>query len=69
MEGKWVKDNCWKYGFILRYIDGDLQTPGEHTGYIYEAWHIRYVGMEAAKIIYDNNYTLEEYLEEIAKVQ
>ena len=64
-EGKWVKENCWQYGFILRYTDGTLTDPGKYTGYVYEAWHIRYVGREAAKIIYDNNWTLEEYLQAI----
>ncbi len=65
-EGEWVKENCWKYGFILRYTDGTLDTPGAHTGYVYEAWHVRYVGSEAAKIITENNWTLEEYLNEIS---
>ena len=47
------------YGFILRYPKGK-----EHiTGYPYEPWHIRYVGKFVAKIIEENNYTLEEYLE------
>lgn len=68
-EGEWVRNNCWKYGFILRYIDGTLEKAGEHTGYIYEAWHIRYVGKEAAAIICEHGWTLEEYLEEIAKAQ
>ncbi len=61
-EGQWVKAHCAEYGFILRYTDGTLDTPGEHTGYVYEAWHVRYVGTEAAKIITENNWTLEEYL-------
>ena len=67
-EGKWVKDHCAEYGFILRYIDGTLTEAGEHTGYIYEAWHIRYVGAEAARIITDNGWTLEEYLQAIEEV-
>ena len=46
------------FGFILRYPEGK-----EHiTGYPYEPWHIRYVGKFVAKIIYEKNYTLEEYL-------
>ena len=65
-EGKWVKENCYKYGFILRYTDGTLNTVGEHTGYIYEAWHVRYVGKEVAEIMHANpNWTLEQYLEEV----
>ena len=57
-EAAWVAENCWKYGFILRYPANKIDI----TGYIYESWHIRYVGPEAAKYIYDNNLTLEEYL-------
>jgi len=65
-EGKWVKDHCAEYGFILRFIDGTTTTPGPITGYIYEAWHVRYVGVEAAKIITENGWTFEEYLEAVA---
>ncbi|MBR0416476.1 MAG: M15 family metallopeptidase [Firmicutes bacterium] len=68
-EGRWIKENCAEYGFILRYIDGTLNRVGEHTGYIYEAWHVRYVGVEAAKIITENGWTFEEYLEAVASVQ
>ncbi len=68
-EGKWVKDHCSEYGFILRYIDGTLTEAGPHTGYIYEAWHIRYVGKEAAGIITENGWTFEEYLEAIASIK
>ncbi|MBO4818511.1 MAG: M15 family metallopeptidase [Firmicutes bacterium] len=68
-EGKWIKDHCCEYGFILRYIDGTLDSVGQHTGYIYEAWHIRYVGVDAAKIITDNGWTFEEYLEAVASVR
>jgi len=65
VEGKWVKAHCWEYGFILRYTDGTLNNVGKYTGYVYEAWHIRYVGKEAAKIITEKGLTLEEYLAEI----
>ena len=47
-----------KFGFILRYPEGKEDI----TGYSYEPWHIRYVGKFISKIIYENNYTLEEYL-------
>lgn len=47
-----------KFGFILRYP----KEKEEITGYNYEPWHIRYVGKEAADIIYKNNLTLEEYV-------
>lgn len=54
----WMKNNAHKYGFILRYPKGK-----EHiTGFKYEPWHYRYVGIEVAKYIYENNLTLEEYL-------
>lgn len=56
-EGKWVKDNCYKYGFILRYP----KDKEAITGYAYEPWHFRYVGYDLAKYIYDNNITLDEY--------
>ena len=57
-EAAWLAENCWKYGFILRFPADKTDI----TGYIYESWHIRYVGKEAAKIIYDEGLTLEEYL-------
>lgn len=57
IEGKWVKDNAHKFGFIIRYPKGKENI----TGYIYEPWHIRYVGKEAAEVSY-NNITLEEYI-------
>ncbi|MEE1037793.1 MAG: M15 family metallopeptidase [Eubacterium sp.] len=55
---KWVRDNCWKYGFILRYGEDIVDV----TGYMYESWHITYVGKEAAKIMHDEGIeALEEY--------
>ena len=59
-EGKWLHKNCWKYGFILRYPKGKENI----TGIIYEPWHFRYVGEEAAKVITERGITLEEYLGE-----
>ena len=65
-EGKWVYEHCSEYGFILRFIDGKtvdgVRQPGEITGYVYEPWHIRYVGVDAAKEIYERGICLEEYL-------
>lgn len=53
----WMKDNAHKYGYILRYTSGN-----EHlTGYQYEPWHYRYIGIQAATIIYEENITFEEY--------
>lgn len=57
VEYEWLKNNCYKYGFILRYPEGK-----EHiTGYNTESWHFRYVGNEVAKKIFDENITLDEY--------
>ena len=56
--GQFVNSNCWEYGFIIRY-----PSYGEDiTGIKYEPWHIRYVGAPHAKIIYNNQLTLEEYI-------
>ena len=58
IEFNWMQKNAYKYGFILRYPKGK-----EHiTGFKYEPWHYRYVGIKIAKEIYENNLTLEEYL-------
>ena len=57
-EAKWLKQNCYKYGFIIRYPKGEEK----YTGYKYESWHLRYVGKELAKKIHDNNdISLEHY--------
>lgn len=56
-EFAWMQENSYKYGFILRY-GKDMEYI---TGYNYEPWHYRYVGLEAAKIIYEEELTLEEY--------
>ena len=56
-EFLWIKENAHKYGFILRY-----PKDKEHiTGYIYESWHYRYVGIKIATYIKENNITFEEY--------
>lgn len=56
-EYKWLKENCHKYGFVLRYPEGK-----EHiTGYSTESWHFRYIGEEAATQIYKENITFDEY--------
>ena len=56
-EGRWLAENCWKYGYIIRYPEGKSNI----TGYAYEPWHIRYVGTSLAKELTENNLTLEEY--------
>lgn len=56
-EQQWLMNNCWKYGFILRYPLG----KSEYTSIIYEPWHYRYVGREVAQYITENGLCLEEY--------
>lgn len=60
-EGKFVNEYCGEYGFIIRYP----KYRKHITGYSYEPWHIRYVGKPHAKIISDNDITLEEYLDSL----
>ena len=57
-EAKWIAANCWKYGFILRYPQGKQNI----TGYKYESWHVRYLGNDLAKEVYNSGLTLEEFL-------
>lgn len=56
-EGKWVKENAHKYGSIIRYLQGKEDI----TGYNYEPWHLRYLGVDLATELYEKNITLEEY--------
>jgi D-alanyl-D-alanine carboxypeptidase len=57
-EGKWVAANAYKYGFVVRYLEGKQGM----TGYIYEPWHLRYVGTELATTIHSaGNPTIEEF--------
>ena len=57
-EQKWLMEHCWEYGFILRYPS----DKSDVTNIVYEPWHYRYVGKEAAKEITEQNITLEEYV-------
>lgn len=59
LENQWLRENCHKYGFILRYPEGKEDI----TKISYEPWHFRYVGKEAAKYITERGLTLEEFLE------
>ena len=56
-EGKWIEENVWKHGFVLRYP----KNKSNITGIQYEPWHIRYVGLPHSAIM--QKLTLEEYLE------
>lgn len=54
--GRWVAGNAWKYGFVVRYPDGQIGT----TGYVYEPWHVRYVGVALSTYMHEQGIlTLE----------
>lgn len=53
----WVKDNCWKYGFVLSYPEKDAEASGVE----YAPYHLRYVGTVHAGLMHENNLTLTEY--------
>jgi len=56
-EFKWLQKNAYKYGFIMRYP----KDKEDITGYKYEPWHYRYVGIEVAKQIHEEDITFDEY--------
>lgn len=58
IEGKWLAENCYDYGFIIRYPE----NKEEKTGYVYEPWHVRYVGNKVANDIKNTGLCLEEYV-------
>lgn len=55
--GKWLDKNCYKYGFIIRYPKGKESS----TGYMYEPWHVRYIGVDLATKVTQSGLSLEEY--------
>lgn len=57
-EGMWLEAHCHEYGFIIRYPRGKESV----TGYMYEPWHVRYLGVETAGAVVESGLTLEEYL-------
>ncbi len=59
-EGKWLAEHAPEYGFIIRYPEG----AEEKTGYVYEPWHIRYVGTDVAPDLANSVLTVEEYFDE-----
>lgn len=59
-EAVWLRENCARYGFILRYP----KEAEDVTGVPYEPWHLRYVGVEAAAYIMENGLTLEAFTAE-----
>ena len=63
-EGPWVRDNCHRFGFILRY----LPEIEEITGYASEPWHLRYIGVEESTDMKEKNIaSFEEYRERYLK--
>lgn len=64
-EGKWVADNCHRFGFIIRY----KEEWTDITGYAYEPWHVRYVGKEHAARIYELDIPLETYIAQLRQAR
>ena len=57
-EAQWIEAHCAEYGFIIRYPDGKEEV----TGFMYEPWHVRYLGKDLARAVTDSGLALEEYL-------
>ncbi|WP_099361788.1 M15 family metallopeptidase [Fredinandcohnia onubensis] len=62
-EGKWMAENAWEYGFILRYP----KDKTDITGIEYEPWHFRYVGLPHSAFMKEKNFVLEEYIDYLKK--
>ncbi|MNC65163.1 D-alanyl-D-alanine carboxypeptidase [compost metagenome] len=60
-EANWLADHAAEYGFIIRYPEGKQAI----TGYMYEPWHVRYVGKDIAASIAERGITLEEYYDAV----
>ena len=63
-EGKWLAANAHKYGYVIRYPKGKESI----TGYSYEPWHIRYLGVDLASYLYRNGLTYEEFVAGMQKI-
>ncbi|MBD8842397.1 M15 family metallopeptidase [Paenibacillus sp. CFBP 13594] len=59
-EGQWLAEHAAEYGYVIRYLQGEEDT----TGYVYEPWHIRYIGTDLAPDVAKSGLTLEEYFDE-----
>lgn len=64
-EGQWVQENCWRFGFIIRY----KEEWEEITGYTYEPWHVRYVGADHARRIYELDIPFEYYVAQLRQAR
>lgn len=62
--GAWVGEHCYEYGFILRYPEDKTSI----TGYVFEPWHYRYVGVDLAGTLYASGQTLEEFYGKVPEV-
>lgn len=62
---EWLGENCWKYGFILRYPPNTFDL----TGIIYEPWHFRYVGVELATELQELGICMEQYFQQLTDTQ
>lgn len=58
-EGKWIAQNCYKYGFVVRYNESKKSI----TGVMFEPWHLRYVGKPHSNIMYNHSFCFEEYMD------
>lgn len=65
IEGEWLAQNVWQFGFVMRYPEHKTHI----TKIKYEPWHIRYVGLPHSVIMHDNDWVLEEYVEELKQQQ
>ncbi|QUP88419.1 M15 family metallopeptidase [Exiguobacterium sp. PFWT01] len=63
VEGKWLANHAHEYGFIIRY----QKEFEDETGYMYEPWHLRYIGMEHAKQVHALNQPYDRYIAEFMK--
>lgn len=63
VEGKWLEDHAHEYGFIIRY----QKEFEDETGYMYEPWHLRYIGIEHAKQVHALNQPYDRYIAEFMK--
>lgn len=61
-QSKWLAENCWRYGFIIRYTEEKEAI----TGISAEPWHVRYVGQPHATIMHQYNWCLEEYIDSLS---
>ncbi|SDT34546.1 D-Ala-D-Ala carboxypeptidase. Metallo peptidase. MEROPS family M15B [Paenibacillaceae bacterium GAS479] len=64
-EGRWLGENAWKYGFILRYPEGKTDV----TGIQFEPWHFRYVGLPHSAVMQQQNMVFEEYLDYLKQMK